>query len=97
MPKIVHFSLLVYLFYSCTPPQETEKKYLFLGHPYDWGDETKIDERLERLDWSAYEQIWLGGDVCSQTTKELSTYETISLFFLFSVYTYETRMMMCFF
>ena len=52
---------------------QPEKRYLFIGHPYDWQDEEKVDPRLERLNYADYDQIWLGGDVCSATTKEEST------------------------
>lgn len=41
------------------------ERYLFLGHPYDWNYPDRVDSRLERLDYSSYTQIWLGGDVCS--------------------------------
>jgi hypothetical protein len=50
---------------SCAPA-DTPRQYLFLGHPYDWGDPHRVDPRLERLDYGAYHQIWLGGDVCAR-------------------------------
>ncbi len=53
-------------------------KYLFAGHTYQFythGD--KVDTRLEGLDLSAYESIWLGGDVCSEALLEYRTLEYI--------------------
>lgn len=51
-------------------------KYLFMGHIYQFytaGD--KVDSRVEQLDLSGYDGIWLGGDVCSEATLEYSTIE----------------------
>ncbi len=40
-------------------------KYLFTAHTY-MGEST-IDTRLVELDKSGYDNIWLGGDICSET------------------------------
>lgn len=45
------------------------ERYLFLGHPYDWNYPNRVDPRLERLDYSPYTQVWLGGDVCSRSAE----------------------------
>lgn len=64
--------------------------YLFMGHiykSYTAGD--KVDPRVEQLDRSGYEGIWLGGDVCSEATLLYSTLQYIdSLFDLGSPTTY---------
>lgn len=55
-------------------PQARKDRYLFLGHTYDWqrgGD--KVDKRIERIDYSKFKGIWLGGDLCSATTEKVST------------------------
>ena len=44
---------------------------LFLGHTYQTN--STVDERVERLLLQNYEHIWLGGDVCAATTRDLST------------------------
>ena len=49
------------------------KSYLFLGHPYDWRRSDRLDPRLELIDFQKYDGIWLGGDVCSQTTAREAT------------------------
>jgi len=57
-------------------------KYFFEGHTYQWhtaGD--RVDERLEKLDFSEYDGIWLGGDVCSESLLEYSTLEYIDNLF----------------
>ena len=49
-------------------------QYLFVGHTYDWYSYgTKVDHRLEILDKSVYNRIWLGGDVCSEAMLDYST------------------------
>ncbi|MCP3928423.1 MAG: hypothetical protein GY705_04910 [Bacteroidetes bacterium] len=74
IPLIIGFCTLVLLGYSCNPPANPNKKYLFIGHAYQWGAKGKrIDFRVEKLDFSSYDQVWLGGDVCGQTTQEAST------------------------
>ena len=52
----------------------TEKQYIFLGHTYDHqrGND-KVDLRIEGLDLNSFDEIWLGGDVCSATTRERNT------------------------
>lgn len=79
--RFFQLSLICFLFSACTDDQVEERQYLFLGHPYKWGDATKIDSRLEALTWSDYDQIWLGGDVCSKTTEKESTVEYLDSIF----------------
>ncbi len=47
------------------------RNYIFLGHIYK--NPTSIDDRLVSIDYDQYDQVWLGGDVCSETTSDLST------------------------
>ena len=64
--------------------------YIFMGHIYDFhalGD--KVDPRIEQLDLSGYDGIWLGGDVCSEALLKYSTVQYIdSLFDLSNPNTY---------
>ncbi len=55
------------------PVIEQKTDYLFLGHTYF--KENRVDPRLETLDYSIYKGIWLGGDMCSETTRERATLE----------------------
>jgi hypothetical protein len=49
-------------------------QYLFLGHTYKWGSGgTEVDQRLQDADLSRFDRIWLGGDVCSESTLEYQT------------------------
>ncbi len=62
-------------------PQDT-LRYLFMGHTYQWhtaGD--KVDERIEKMDLTVYDGIWLGGDVCSEALMLYSTLEYIDSIF----------------
>ncbi|MCB0561572.1 MAG: hypothetical protein H6573_28975 [Lewinellaceae bacterium] len=62
--------LLILLASSCEPFEpSTSQRYIFLGHPYDWNYADRVDSRLERLDYSPYSQVWLGGDVCARTAE----------------------------
>ena len=77
--------LLLTLLFSLSVKAQTEPdtlKYFFEGHTYQWhtaGD--KVDERLEKMDFSEYDGIWLGGDVCSESLLEYSTLEYIDNLF----------------
>ena len=51
-----------------------ERRYLFLGHTYDHSRaDNLVDARIEKLNLQAYDELWLGGDLCSATTKVKST------------------------
>jgi len=64
-----------------THPQESIQ-YLFVGHCYQRGSHgTKVDYRIEQLDKSVYQGIWLGGDVCSEPMLEYSTIKYIDSLF----------------
>ena len=85
------FILLIINALSCDTPAKQEKKYLFLGHPYNWKMPDEVDPRLEKLNYASFDQIWLGGDVCSQTTKKESTLNYLdSLFDLGATTTHWT-------
>ncbi|MBK8703163.1 MAG: metallophosphoesterase [Saprospiraceae bacterium] len=72
--KKIAFQVFFVALALCSACQDTsEKHYIFLGHPYDWHDGARVDPRLERLDYSRFDQIWLGGDVCSRTTEQPQT------------------------
>ncbi len=50
------------------------KKYLFLGHTYDYtARQQKIDPRLEKVDYTAFDLLLLGGDLAPHTTERRST------------------------
>lgn len=53
------------------PNEDGIADYLFLGHIYF--DDKSIDERIEAKNLDSYSQIWLGGDVCSETTASFGT------------------------
>lgn len=83
-PKIYFLSvfiLFIPLFAMAQSGTDT-LNYFFEGHTYQWhtaGD--KVDERLEKMDFSKYDGIWLGGDVCSESLLEYSTLEYINSIF----------------
>ncbi len=68
---------------GCEPggPPAGPRRFLFLGHPYDWRAEKRLDPRLEAYDYSAYEEIWLGGDVCARTAKNPATMDYLDSVF----------------
>jgi len=68
--------------YVCSPEKTALKRYLFIGHSYRWHTPgNKIDQRLEQMDLSCFDQVWLGGDMCSETTKEHTTLEYLDSIF----------------
>ncbi len=57
-------------------------KYLFIGHCYQINTVgNKVDYRVEQLDKTPYEGIWLGGDVCSEAMLNYSTVQYIDSLF----------------
>jgi len=50
-----------------------ENEIIVLGHIYDWGIEgSRIDPRLAKKSFDNYEHVWLGGDLCAETTESNS-------------------------
>ena len=46
------------------------RSYFYVGHTYDWYNPAmRIDPRLVQLDKSGFDEIWLGGDILIETTK----------------------------
>lgn len=56
-------------------------QYIFLGHPYDWNAPDKVDPRLEQLNYADFDQIWLGGDICSHLTAKPQTLDEVDRIF----------------
>lgn len=72
------FLCIISFFISCEESDDFDflknpdcKHYIFLGHIYH--SPNRIDPGVEKLHLSIYNQIWLGGDLCSETTREYST------------------------
>ena len=76
-----HFVLLLLLAGLSLHAQDTIQ-YLFVGHCYQRGTNgTRVDYRIEQLDKSVYEGVWLGGDVCSEAMLNYSTVQYIDSVF----------------
>ena len=60
-------------------PCSTSCQYLYLGHIYEYPN--TVDPRVEQAGLNKYAQIWLGGDVCSETTREESTLDYLDNLF----------------
>lgn len=73
-PAILFFLLPLLSLFSCQKDSST-RQYLYIGHAYQWGakEDNRVDERLEKLAFDDYDQIWLGGDVCARTTSSPAT------------------------
>lgn len=56
-----------------TPAEASQ--YIFLGHTYKTPN--RVDPRLEKIDYSNYKGVWLGGDICSETTQERATIDYV--------------------
>lgn len=81
MMRYLSIITLFTFLWSCQPMPEPVKRYLFLGHPYSWHNTHTIDPRLESLNYQAFDQIWLGGDICSRTTEKESTLQYLDSLF----------------
>ncbi len=56
-------------------------EYIFLGHTAQSGAPNNIDFRAEALDYSKYEGVWHGGDICTTTLLEYSTIQYLDNIF----------------
>lgn len=83
--KYILILLLFPLLFACNDkeiidlPTEEKPQYIFLGHIYN--KENRIDPRLETIDYQSYKGVWLGGDLCSETTKEQATLDYLDNIF----------------
>lgn len=81
LPMTVFF-LLALFGNSIFAQSENGFRFFYAGHCYQpntAGD--KVDYRLEQLDYSSYQGVWLGGDVCSEALVNYSTVEYIDELF----------------
>ena len=83
MKRTQYFSLLIILllFFSYCSPKDEELKIIFIGHCYQWHKPYTVDYRIEQIDFSRYDEIWLGGDLCSEIIKENNTLEYLDTIF----------------
>ncbi|MBC8321172.1 MAG: metallophosphoesterase [Bacteroidetes bacterium] len=85
----LNLALFFVLITSVAYPQN-QVDFLFVGHCYQIGSGgTRVDYRLEQLDLSVYEGVWLGGDVCSEAMLNYSTIQYIDS--LVDLGNYETH------
>ena len=73
--KFIIFILAIHALLSCNQEQQPTKRYVFLGHCYQWGaaDNNRIDYRLESFNFKQFDQIWLGGDLCARSSERKAT------------------------
>ena len=59
------------------------KHYIFLGHTYDWQarEANRVDPRIEKIGLDTFDQIWLGGDICTATTRDSNTLDYLDSLF----------------
>ncbi len=65
---------------NTTPSSHRIHKYLFMGHTY-YGSETMDPRIIPMIDRNEYEQFWLGGDICAETTQKSSTVDYVDSLF----------------
>ncbi len=53
----------------------------FFGHIYQPGQEDRIDHRLENVNFQKFDAIFLGGDICVETTKNRHTLDYLDQLF----------------
>jgi hypothetical protein len=72
----------IFSFLSMSAQPADTLTYAFFGHTYDWsasGD--RVDFRIEQLDLTQFDRIWLGGDICSETSLNYSTINYLDTLF----------------
>jgi len=71
-------------FFCCDNLQQ--QQFIYIGHCYNWKSENgnQVDPRIEKLELKSYDQIWLGGDVCSRTSEQSSTLDYLDKLFAIS-------------
>lgn len=79
MLNLISRQLLIvcFIIVCISTTQAQTLRFLFTGHTYDWGTPAgnKIDGRIAQLDLEAYDGIWLGGDVCANTSLNPNTWQ----------------------
>jgi hypothetical protein len=75
------FIIIISLFQNAHAADGDTLSYVFLGHTYYWGFPYRVDPRLEKMDMSKYDRIWLGGDICSEASLKYSTFEYLDSLF----------------
>ena len=77
--KFISFgALFLFLLVFSKLQSQNQKEFIFIGHCYQSGSGgTKVDSRVEQLNLSDYEGVWLGGDVCSEAMLNYSTIQYI--------------------
>ena len=75
------FLLILFFIKNMALGQKDTLSYVFIGHPYLWGNSEKIDSRIEKMDTSEFDGIWLGGDVLSETGLYYSNFEYLDSLF----------------
>jgi hypothetical protein len=73
--------LLLLSFFGCG--QSNKQQYIYIGHAYDWKapEGNRVDPRIAALDLNSYDQIWLGGDICSRTSADAKTLDYLDSLF----------------
>ena len=66
---LLFFLVFMFFFAAC---QSKKERWIFLSHTYQWGNNEKLDERIEAKDLSGYEMVLIGGDVLGNTTQKES-------------------------
>lgn len=89
--KFVLYTIVLLSLFSCN---NSKKKIniIFIGHCYRWHEgHDKIDKRIESINYKKYDELWLGGDVCSEVTENKNTLKYIdSIFHISNPKTYWT-------
>jgi hypothetical protein len=77
----IRFASVFGLLLSCSVAANT-KRYLFLGHPREAPGEIELVQReVERIDYSAYDLLLLGGDYTFQSTSSRESMDYLDAIF----------------
>ncbi len=65
--------IIIVLSFLVSACKHRSNDIVFLGHTYQWYAGNRVDKRLEKIDFSQFEEVWLGGDLCGKTTVDDKT------------------------
>ena len=72
-----YFVALTCLMLSSCQADKQSYRFLFVAHSYNWTDwkGSSVDDRLEKVKLQEFDGIWLGGDVCANTSLNPKTFK----------------------
>lgn len=69
---------------TCSQKLTKERKILFVGHTYYWHHYLEVDIRIRLLDFDNFDELWLGGDLTTESSINKKQIEKLNNFYKLS-------------